>query len=74
VKSLKRNPMLSLINSYVIDSPSPLNISYLWNYGSLLGICLVIQIITGVTLAMHYCPDINLAFNSVEHIKKFNIL
>ena len=74
MKSLKRNPMLSLINSYVIDSPSPLNISYLWNYGSLLGICLVIQIITGVTLAMHYCPDINLAFNSVEHIKKFNIL
>jgi len=53
VKSLKRNPILSLINSYVIDSPSPLNLSYLWNYGSLLGVCLIIQIISGVTLAMH---------------------
>lgn len=46
---------------------SPSNISYLWNYGSLLGIVLVIQIATGVTLAMHYVPHVDLAFISVEH-------
>lgn len=54
MKLLKTHPFLSLVNSYVIDSPSPSNISYLWNYGSLLGIVLVIQIVTGITLAMHY--------------------
>ena len=70
MKSLKRNPILSLINSYVIDSPSPLNLSYLWNYGSLLGLCLVIQIVSGVVLAMHYCPNVDLAFSSVEHIMR----
>ena len=68
MKLLKRNPILSLANSYFIDSPAPSNISYLWNFGSLLGICLVIQIITGVTLAMHYAPATSLAFISVEHI------
>lgn len=59
---------MSILNSYLIDSPQPANISYLWNYGSLLGLCLIIQIITGVTLAMHYIPSIDLAFLSVEHI------
>jgi ubiquinol-cytochrome c reductase cytochrome b subunit len=67
---LKSNPYLSIINSYVIDSPSPINLSYIWNYGSLLGLCLIIQIISGVTLAMHYTPEINLAFISVEHIMR----
>ena len=65
---LKTNPYLSIVNSYVIDSPSPSNLSYIWNYGSLLGLCLVIQIISGITLAMHYTPEVNLAFISVEHI------
>ena len=74
MKSLKRNPILSLINSYVIDSPSPLNLSYLWNYGSLLGLCLVIQIVSGVVLAMHYCPNVDLAFSSVEHIKLLHLI
>ncbi|KAG4302949.1 hypothetical protein PCK1_000892 [Pneumocystis canis] len=50
------------------DSPQPANISYIWNFGSLLGCCLIIQIITGVTLAMHYTPSVDLAFISVEHI------
>ena len=67
---LKTNPYLSIVNSYVIDSPSPINISYIWNYGSLLGLCLIIQIISGVTLAMHYTPEVNLAFISVEHIMR----
>jgi ubiquinol-cytochrome c reductase cytochrome b subunit len=70
MKLLKTHPILSIANSYVIDSPQPSNISYLWNFGSLLGICLIIQIITGVTLAMHYTPNIDLAFLSVEHIMR----
>lgn len=68
MRVFKTQPMLQIVNSYLIDSPSPSNISYLWNYGSLLALCLVIQIITGVTLAMHYSPNVDLAFNSVEHI------
>jgi ubiquinol-cytochrome c reductase cytochrome b subunit len=51
----------------MIDSPQPANISYLWNFGSLLGACLGIQIITGITLAMHFTPSVDLAFISVEH-------
>ena len=70
MRLLKTHPLLKLVNSYVIDSPEPSNISYLWNFGSLLGLCLVIQIITGVTLAMHYNPSVLEAFNSVEHIMR----
>ena len=64
----KTHPILGLVNSYIGDSPQPANISYIWNFGSLLGCCLIIQIITGVTLAMHYTPSVDLAFISVEHI------
>jgi len=70
MRILKSHPLLKLINAYMIDSPQPTNISYLWNFGSLLGFCLVIQIITGVTLAMHYNPSVLEAFNSVEHIMR----
>ena len=66
----KSHPLFSLVNGYLIDSPQPSNISYLWNFGSLLGFCLVIQIVTGVTLAMHYNPSVLEAFNSVEHIMR----
>ena len=68
MRILKSNPLLSILNSYLIDAPTPANISYLWNFGSLLGLCLVIQIVTGVTLVMHYTPSVAEAFNSVEHI------
>nr|WIL79950.1 cytochrome b [Tenerus flavicollis] len=64
----KMSPMLKIINNSLIDLPTPSNISILWNYGSLLGLCLGIQIITGIFLAMHYCPNIEMAFNSVTHI------
>nr|AXS66069.1 cytochrome b [Curculionoidea sp. 26 KM-2017] len=64
----KHNPLVKIINHSLIDLPTPSNINSLWNFGSLLGLCLMIQIITGIFLAMHYCPDINLAFNSVAHI------
>lgn len=70
MRIFKSHPLLKLVNSYVIDSPQPSNISYLWNFGSLLGFCLVIQIVTGVTLAMHYNASVLEAFNSVEHIMR----
>jgi len=70
MRTLKANPILSLVNSYLVDSPQPANISYMWNFGSLLGVCLVIQILTGVFLAMHYNPSVELAFASVEHIMR----
>jgi ubiquinol-cytochrome c reductase cytochrome b subunit len=70
MRIIKSHPLLKLVNSYVIDSPQPSNISYLWNFGSLLAFCLIIQIITGVTLAMHYNPSVLEAFNSIEHIMR----
>ena len=68
MRLLKTNVLLRFVNSYVVDSPQPANISYMWNFGSLLGMCLVIQILTGAFLAMHYCPSVDMAFISVEHI------
>ena len=70
MRILKSHSLLKMVNSYVIDSPQPSNISYLWNFGSLLAVCLVIQIITGVTLGMHYTPSVLEAFDSVEHIMR----
>ena len=70
MRILKSHPLLKIVNSYIIDSPQPANLSYLWNFGSLLALCLGIQIITGVTLAMHYTPSVSEAFNSVEHIMR----
>ena len=70
MRILKSHPLLKMVNSYVIDSPQPSNISYLWNFGSLLAFCLIIQIITGVTLGMHYTPSVLEAFDSVEHIMR----
>jgi len=70
MRIIKNHPILKLANSYVIDSPQPTNISYLWNFGSLLLVCLIIQIATGITLAMHYNPSIAEAFNSIEHIMR----
>jgi len=70
MRIFRRHPLLTLLNSYLIDSPQPSNISYLWNFGSLLALCLGIQIVTGVTLAMHYTPTVYEAFNSVEHIMR----
>lgn len=70
MRIFKSQPLLKLVNSYIIDSPQPSNLSYLWNFGSLLALCLIIQIITGVTLAMHYNPSVSEAFNSIEHIMR----
>nr|AFB20045.1 cytochrome b [Pellorneum tickelli] len=64
----KNHPLMKIINDSLIDLPTPSNISTWWNFGSLLGICLITQIITGLFLSMHYTADTNLAFNSVAHI------
>nr|YP_010343371.1 cytochrome b [Trichiurus lepturus]UNZ13151.1 cytochrome b [Trichiurus lepturus] len=64
----KTHPLLKIVNDSLIDLPSPANISAWWNFGSLLGVCLITQILTGLFLAMHYTPDVESAFNSVAHI------
>nr|WFG79990.1 cytochrome b [Pelochelys cantorii] len=66
----KSHPMIKIINNSLIDLPSPSNISTWWNFGSLLGACLALQIITGLFLAMHYSPNISTAFSSVTHITR----
>nr|YP_010472534.1 cytochrome b [Harpalus griseus]UVG42158.1 cytochrome b [Harpalus griseus] len=62
------HPLFKIANNALIDLPTPSNISLWWNFGSLLGLCLIIQIITGLFLAMHYTANIDLAFNSINHI------
>jgi ubiquinol-cytochrome c reductase cytochrome b subunit len=70
-KPLRTNhPAIKIINNSLIDLPTPPNISIWWNYGSLLGLCLIIQIITGLFLSIHYTPNIELAFSSVVHISQ----
>ena len=64
----KSHPLFKIINGVIIDLPTPSNISIFWNFGSLLGLCLIIQIVTGLLLAMHYTAHVDLAFSSVAHI------
>nr|ABY48155.1 cytochrome b [Xantusia extorris]ADI24114.1 cytochrome b [Xantusia extorris] len=66
----KTHPILKIINSSFIDLPAPSNISAWWNFGSLLALCLIIQIFTGLFLAMHYTADTTSAFSSVIHISR----
>lgn len=61
-------PIFKIINSSLINLPTPSNIRYWWNFGSILGLCLIIQILTGLFLTIHYCPNIDIAFNRVIHI------
>jgi len=67
MRILKSNPILTILNSYLVDSPQPSTLSYLWNFGSLLGLSLIAQIVTGVLLAMHYTGTAESSFASVEH-------
>ncbi|KAK7839251.1 cytochrome b, partial [Quercus suber] len=68
--SLLKQPISSTLNQHLIDYPTLSNLSYWWGFGSLAGICLVIQIMTGIFLAMHHTPHVNLAFSSVEHVMR----
>src|SRR5580693_9138970 len=65
-----RLPIFKLMDGVVGSYPTPRNLSYWWNFGSLAGLCLVTQILTGIFLAMHYTPESSMAFNSVEHIMR----
>nr|YP_010175648.1 cytochrome b [Corythoxestis sunosei]QSL98908.1 cytochrome b [Corythoxestis sunosei] len=67
---LKTNPILKIINNSLIDLPSPSNISIWWNFGSLLGLCLMIQIVTGLFLTMYYTANVDMAFYSVNYITR----
>jgi len=64
----KTHPLVKIVNHALIDLPAPRNISIWWNIGSLLGLCLALQLVTGIFLAMHYCPNVEIAFSRVVHI------
>nr|YP_010586415.1 cytochrome b [Nyctiophylax orbicularis]UZZ44203.1 cytochrome b [Nyctiophylax orbicularis] len=64
----KKNPIIMIIYKNIINLPTPTNISFLWNFGSLLGVCLMIQIISGLLLSMHYSPNIKFSFEMMNHI------
>ena len=66
----KKHILFAIVNKSLRDLPTPSNLSYFWNFGSLLGLCLLLQIISGIFLAMHYSADINIAFPSIVHISK----
>jgi len=68
INTRKRHPLIKIANNALVDLPAPINISAWWNFGSILGICLITQIITGLFLAIHYTADVRLAFNRVAHI------
>lgn len=68
--SILKQPLLSVVNDHLVDYPTPSNLNYMWSFGSLAGICLLIQILSGIFLAMHYTPHVDLAFASVEHIMR----
>ena len=64
----ERLPVVSFVKNHVAGKKTPKNLNWAWNFGSLAGIALVIQILTGVFLAMHYKPDVHLAFDSIQYI------
>nr|YP_010478217.1 cytochrome b [Nesophrosyne sp. 302 GMB-2012]UVI59661.1 cytochrome b [Nesophrosyne sp. 302 GMB-2012] len=66
----KSDKIISIINNAIIDLPTPINLSTWWNFGSILGMCLSIQLITGILLSMHYTANIQEAFNSLSHIMR----
>nr|NP_542489.1 cytochrome b [Thyropygus sp. DVL-2001]AAL18223.1 apocytochrome b [Thyropygus sp. DVL-2001] len=66
----KTHPVIKIMNSSLVDLPSPSNISLMWNMGSLLGICLIIQILTGLFLSIHYSPSVEMAFMNICHISR----
>lgn len=69
MRLIKRS-LFSILNDHLIAYPTPINIHYAWNFGFIASMCLVIQLITGIFLAMHYTPHIDLAFSSIEHISR----
>ena len=70
VLSMKQHSLFQLINSHLIEYPTPSNLTLFWNYGFLAAMCLVTQLLSGIALAMHFTPHVDLAFLSVEHIMR----
>ena len=70
MRLLKQNTLLNIVNGLVVDLASPIALSFAWNFGSMLGVLLISQIISGFFLSEHYSADINLAFSSVDHIMR----
>ncbi|MDB5622286.1 MAG: Ubiquinol--cytochrome c reductase, cytochrome subunit, partial [Devosia sp.] len=66
----ERLPVVRFAKEHLMDFPTPKNLNYFWTFGAILAIMLVVQIVTGIILAMHYTPNIAMAFNSVEHIRR----
>lgn len=66
----KTHPILKVVNGSIIDLPAARNLSIWWNFGSLLGLCLVTQLVTGIFLAIHYIGHVDLAFSSVAHLSR----
>nr|YP_010878971.1 cytochrome b [Batracomorphus extentus]WHE42623.1 cytochrome b [Batracomorphus extentus] len=69
-KPMRKMQLIKLINNSIVDLPAPINLFSWWNFGSMLGLCLMIQLISGIILSMHYNQNIDLAFNSVDHIMR----
>jgi len=65
-----KHPLMSFISSHIVEYPTPINLNYMWSFGSMAGICLVIQIISGIFLAMNYTPHVDYAFLSIEYIMR----
>ena len=65
-----RLPIFTFLNHELHEYPTPKNLNYWWNFGSLAGIILVIMLVTGIVLAMHYTAHVDLAFGSVERIMR----
>jgi len=68
--SVLKQPLVAPLNEHLIEYPTPSNLNYWWGFGSTAGICLILQILTGIFLAMHYTPHVDMAFLSVEHIMR----
>ena len=66
----ERLPVIGLMHAQFVSFPTPRNLNYLWTFGGILFVCLAIQLVTGIVLAMHYQPSAAEAFNSVEHIRR----
>nr|YP_010610913.1 cytochrome b [Seasogonia rosea]WAP91747.1 cytochrome b [Seasogonia rosea] len=67
---MKNNMILKIINNSLVDLPTPMNLSTWWNFGSILGLCLIIQLISGIMLSMHYTANVEMAFNSISQITR----
>lgn len=66
----ERLPIVAFVKDHALDFPTPKNLNYWWTFGGILAVMLVVQIITGIVLVMHYTPHVDMAFNSVEHIMR----